>query len=190
MLIVTREKLVAHLLELSAIVDRYQRSDPEFVEQVAAWLIAVEKTLQQLRSPLSSQIAGQRARLLAVQDGFREPSLAENRVSRRKAVRAAAGLVVGRAEEALRARLAAIDARFDEAREKMAQYLAVTTSVRPIPLPPTEPRTAWLRSVWASLEDVPNTQGMRGYLNAALRPSDRLHVLGEVVDNLIENNGD
>jgi hypothetical protein len=46
---------------------------------------------------------------------------------------------------------------------------------------------AWLEKVWRGLETSNGTQGMYAYLNAALRPSDRLYLLDEIVTNLVQS---
>jgi hypothetical protein len=185
MLVYTREKILGHLQETPALIDRYQRRDPAFPAAVLAWLAAIEETLGQLRLPLASLVAAERGRILAVGDGYRDPALLDERLTPRMATRAVASLALSRVQQALSARLAEIDAQFAAWREKMSQFLAIATTKVPIPLPPTEPRDAWLASVWKGLNVNGEVQGMYRYLGAAMQPADRLFLLDEVLGNLL-----
>jgi len=184
MLAVTRETVLQLLDEVPRLADLYRDRDPAFRERVLDWLLRVEGKLSRLRNPLASLAAAQRTTILAVSDGLREPQI-DASASVRKATRATVSLTLRRTEEALRDLIEATDRKLEEGREKMTQLLAVTTTTQPIPLPPTKPRQAWLERVWRSLETSNGTQGMYAYLNAALRASDRLYLLDEILDNLL-----
>ena len=183
MLALTREQLVEHLQEASALVDRYARNDWEFPTRVTAWMTEVETTLGRLRSPLVSLVAAERGKITAVDDGFRDPEI--EGVNQRKALKATATLALGRVEAALRDEIHRIDARFDEMRERLAQLLALASTSAPIPLPPTEPRQAWLDLVWSGLAVNGETRSLYSYLGAALAPSDRTYLLDEMIRNLL-----
>jgi hypothetical protein len=186
MLIFIREKLVEHLQQSTNLVQLYQNRDGLFAEAVLNWLAATEETLSQLRHPLISLVAAERARILAARDGFREPSLGSARITARKAMSAIAALAIDRVQADLRGAINTVDLRLDAMREKMAQLLAVATTKTPIPMPPTDPRELWLSKVWSGLNVNGDTQGMYRYLCAALTSSDRLQILDEVLTNLIE----
>jgi hypothetical protein len=186
MLAITREKVLEHLREVPRLADLYRDRDPAFRERVLDWLSQVEQSLGRLRNPLASRAAAERTTILAVADGLREPGI-DGSVGLRKATRATVSLALRRVERALRELVETTDRKLDEGREKMTQLLAVATTAKPIPLPPTEPRQAWLEKVWRSLETSNGTQGMYAYLNAALRPSDRLYLLDEIVTNLVRS---
>jgi len=185
MLAYTREKLLEHLRETTLLVDLYQRREPSFPAAVVAWLVKVEETLLQLRLPLSSLVAAERARILAVGDGYRDPVLVSERITPRKATLAVASIALGRVQDELRRKVAEIDSQFDAWREKMAQLLAIATTKSPIPLPPTEPRDVWLAAVWKALDVNGEVQGMYRYLGTALQQSDRLFLLDELLGNLL-----
>lgn len=186
MLAYTRERLSTQLLGITPLVDLYQQRDPRFPGQVISWLAAMEKSLAPLRLPLVSMVASERARLIAAQEGFRDPAILNDRpVSARKKVSATAFLSLSHVQTAIAKIIADIDSRFDLWREKMAQLLAVATMKAPIPLPPTEPRDVWVAKVWSGLNIDGEVQGMYRYLAAAMQPSDRLHLLDEVLTNLI-----
>jgi len=55
------------------------------------------------------------------------------------------------------------------------------------PLPPSEPREAWLRSVWSMLNVNGETQNMYRYLSTALQPADRSYLLDQLLDNLLQD---
>jgi hypothetical protein len=188
-LALTREMALSRLLEVPRLVDLQRGRDPAFPEQVLAWLGRVEEDFQRLRSPVVALVAGQRAALLAAADGLRDPQLAPGTPAR-KAARAATALCLGRVEAALRQTEAETQARLDQAREKLVQLLAVASAGKPLPLPEGAPREAWLARVWRELGGNPATQSLYAYLSAALRPSDRLYLLGDVLDNLLANGSD
>ncbi len=174
---IIRETLASALLKLPALVDTYQQRDPLFAAQAIHWLGELEKAMQQLRLPLAA--------MLAVNDGYRDPLLPGERLPSRKAQAATASLALNHAQDEARRLIAGIDAQFDLWREKLAQFLAIATQKTPIPLPPTEPREAWLATVWRQLDVNGDTQGMYRYLNAAMPASDRLYLLNELLTNLL-----
>jgi hypothetical protein len=191
MKVVIREKLMQLLDEVPRLTDAYAQRDPDYPAKAAAFLKKVEDGLSQLRQTGGSFAASERANILATADGYRDPDIARDKLTDRKAARAVATIAVGRVEAMLRERIQHIDAELDDYRLKMSQLLAVSTARQPIPLPPTEPRSAWLRRVWGQLNVGDETQGMYGYLSAAVSMSDRLYLLDEVVSNLLSNgNGD
>ncbi len=184
MLALTRETLVSHLHDVPGIVDLHSQHNPEFVARVVRWLEGVERSLLQLRNPLASLAAVQRTSVLAVSDGSRDPQISA-RVTARKATRAMASLAIGRMDTALRQTVQEIDRKLDKAREELGQLLAVATAEKPIPLPPTEPRSLWLEQVWRQMNVSGSTHGMHTYLSASLALSDRLFVLDEILSNLL-----
>ena len=189
MLVATREILLEKLLQLPALIDAYQRNDADFVQQVNSWFQELERALSQLRSPLASLVANQRGRIISALDGYREPALANGKMSRRKAANITTSLALSEVETALVKLLQDIDEKFDLWREKMAQYISVASAVIPIPLPPTEPRQNWLKDIWTSWKALDETRAMYNYLNTAIAPNDRLHLLGELLENNLNGNG-
>lgn len=186
MLAYTRETLLGHLQQTSRLVDLYQQHEASFVAEVVAWMACVEESLGQLRLPLVSLVAAERARILSVGDGYRDPALVGERLTARMASRAVASLALTRVQEELRRKVTAIDAQFDAWREKMAQLLAIASVKAPIPLPPSEPHDAWLTTVWKGLDVNGEVQGMYRYLGAAMASGDRMYLLDEVLGKLIE----
>jgi hypothetical protein len=187
MLAFTRESLLGHLRRTPEITDLAARRDPAFPDRVAAWLGQAEESLQRLRSPLLSLVVGQRASLVAVSDGLRDPRISPS-ASTREARRATAALCLIRVEEALRQAVATVDGKLDEAREKMLQLLAVASAANPLPLTPPDASEEALRRLWMSLGEIDTTRTLHTYLNAALTMSDRLYLLREILENLLAGN--
>lgn len=183
MLAYTRERILQHLGDVPSLINLYQQHDPDFIQRTIVWLSQVEGTLLQLRLPPVSSIAAGRARIVACLDGYYDGQLGNEKLSRRKASMLVTSLVVGQAQEQLSKIVVDIDAKFDVWREKMAQFLAVASVKKPIPLPITEPRDVWLKNVWKDLDLGDETQSMYRYINAITQLTDRLYLLGELIDN-------
>ncbi len=187
MLAFTRERMMDSLSQISELINMYQRRDSQFIETTVAWLKASEESLLQIKSPLASFVAAERGKLLAASDGYINHEINPNRHSNRKTQAAMAALVLSRVESAVRNHVAHIDEKFDALREKMIQFVAVSTAngTPPYALPARfDPKEAWLKTVWESLRVTAETANMRNYLNTALNPSDRLYLLDSFIDNL------
>jgi hypothetical protein len=189
MLFATREILLEKLLKLPALIDAYQRNDVGFVERSNHWLQELEQSLNQLRNPLTSKVANERGRVISALEGYRDPALNGGRVSRRKAVNVTTSLALSEVETVLVAQIQDIDGKFDLWREKLAQFISVASGMVPIPLPPTDPRQDWLKQIWANWKTIEETRAMFNYLNTVMSPSDRLQLLGELLDNHLNGNG-
>lgn len=184
MQVYTREMMMESLLAIPPLVDLYARKDPAFVQQVMDWMSRTEKHLSSLRHPLTATMATERGRILAALDGHRPPE-AEPGLSARKLARATASTSLETCERKLHEAVQAIDMRLQVMREKLVQLLAVSSAHSPIPLPPTEPRSTWLAGVWKRLRTSAETQSLQRYIEGSLDPTDRLHLLDEVLRNLL-----
>lgn len=189
MLFATREILLEKLLKLPTLIDAYQRNDVDFVGQANSWLLELERSLSQLRNPLTSLVASQRSRIISVQDGYRESSLSGGKISRRRVVNITTSLALGDVETALVRLIKEIDDKFDLWREKLAQFISVASTSVPIPLPPTDPRQDWLKQIWSSWRAIDETRAMYNYLNTVMAPSDRFQLLSELLDNHLNGHG-
>lgn len=185
MLTYTREVMLGQLLQVPDLITLYQAQDPAFSTATLHWMVTTEEALKKLRHPLASQCSSQRAKLLAAADGIHADAAAAGGSSR-KAARAAAALCLSHVEGALRQKVSELDAQLQTATEKMAQLLALGSAQHPLPLPPTEPRSAWLQQVWQRLGHTPETRHLHGYLGALLSASDREAVLNDTVSQLID----
>jgi len=186
MLAFTREKLISHLLQIPPLVDLYQNHDPLFAERVVDWLSELEESLGQMRLPTAGMAASERALILAIADGYRDQEIEVSSRRPRKAKQAAAALAINRMQSELRRRIEEIDEQFDAWRERMAQFIAVAINSNHIPLPPTEPRNAWLSNIWKSWGSNGETQSMYNYLNAAMTQGDRIFLLDELISNILD----
>ena len=181
-----RERLTESLLAVPSLIDRHRQWDGGFIVGVEAWCADLEDVLGRLRNPLVSLVAAQRGAIRAAADA--DPSEGKRR-SRARAERAAALEALQRVEEAIRARVQAIDEELRPLREKLIQFLAVSSARVPIPLPPPPPRTPWLRELWPKLMVGDELRNMYAFLSAALPEADRLALLDEVLDQLLSGNG-
>lgn len=184
MLSYAREQLNEQLSRLSAVVDLYARNEPDFVERALEWIRETETRLQKLRNPRASLLAAERGKLLAAHEGRPEGA---GRSSARRQARAVASEVLSACEASVREVIADADRRLDDTRTRLAQIVAVASAKQPIPLPPTEPRTAWLSKIWTGMSLVPEASGMVTYISATTRHVDILYLLDDLLSNLIEN---
>lgn len=188
MLALTREKLLSHLRDIPMLVNMYQHGDPLFAQKTVRWLEQVEETLVQLRSPLVSLVAAGRGKILATSDGYAGPGTSVERTPKRKVRNVTITMTLIEIETALRNKVEDIDAKFGAWREKMVQFIAVATTKDAIPLPPTEPHEAWLKTVWRSFHVSSEMKGMYNYLNTVMAQSDRLYILNELIENVLSRN--
>lgn len=193
MLFYTRENLVALLLPVPQLVDQLQRNDAGFPAATIAWLQQAEQTLARLRLPTVSLVAVERGKVVATQQGCSPPrpesSPGTRRPSARKATAFTALAAIDAVQAALRSLLAEQERRIDLAREKMTQLVAVGSAQSALPLPPTDPRDAWLDAVWRALNRNGETAGMYRYLGASLSLLDRRQLLDEVLTPLLDRLG-
>jgi hypothetical protein len=188
----TRENLLSHLLGLTELTNLYKERSVDYPIRVIQWMQDLEETLGKLRSPLAGFVAAERAKIIASMDGYCDPYIqpAGSGRSSRRSRQATAALGVAKVQERLLEIIEHIDRRFEEVYEKMAQLLAVISAQSPIPMPREgESRSGWHERVWQQMPSNGNTQGMVEYLRASLKHSDLLYVLGETLDNLVENAG-
>jgi hypothetical protein len=186
MLALTRERLLARLLALREVTDLYAHRDPAFGPGVMAWLEGTEAALAPLRHPLTSLAAAERGRVLAAADGLWDPAVRGERTTPREAERASAAAAALRVEEALRSALQGIETTLGALEEQMCQLVACASAREPIPLQGGRDREGWLRDVWGGLRDGdPKLAQLHRYLATRLTWTDRLYVLGGVLDRLL-----
>lgn len=178
---IRRETALRHLLELPPLISRYT-AGRSAVPEVLAWMRALEESLARLRSPLAALVAAERGSVVAVRDGLRAPDQISSKGSR--AQRAQCIAAVARIEAALRAEVERVDAQLAPLREKMVQMLAVAASQQPLAVPAPGERAPWLLQLWAELGARPEVAALHAYLAASLAASDRIYLLGGLVDNL------
>lgn len=190
MLVATREVILEKLLLLPALIDAYQQGDVGFPARAVSWLQELERSLAQLRSPLTSLASRQRARIVAAQNGYREAPLNGGKLSRSKGIHVTASQALGEVEAELISQVLLIDQKFDLWRDKLAQFISVASNSVPIPLPPSSPRQDWLKQIWQSWGTIDETRTMYSYLNTVMSLGDRLHLFGELLENNMNGFGE
>lgn len=188
MLSVTRERVLERLLALKAVTDLYAVRDPAFASSAVDWLEGTARSLGALRHPLASLAAAEKGRVLAAADGLRDAEIRSEKTTARQAERAGAAAALARVEAHLREALDRAQATLAGYEEQMANLVAYSASKQPIPERGDRPRELWLRDVWKGL--VVNGDGRANqtqlFLAARLPWVDRLYVLGDVLDKLLD----
>ena len=182
------ESLSERLRELGAVVDRYERGDPEFTDVAIAWLRATEQLLLSLRTREGAELSTLRASITKA--GERCALDGSEHVSRRSVVRRARAVAAAEALERAGAIIQQTSAD-DEARlrhfeSKLIEALTAGVLVGLVPYPPEEPHERWLALIWQRLASHQATRPTAVYLAAALRAPDRLYVLDRVISRLVE----
>lgn len=184
---ILRERILERLLALRSITEKYAARDPSFPGAVGDWHDATARVLGELRHPLAGLAAAERGRVIAAADGLRDPDERAERTTTRRSARAVAAASLARTEQALRGELAQVEARLMALRSQIAEMVARVHAQNPIAPRGDRPREAWLRGVWRSLNGEPKARAQQAYLAGLMPWVDRLYVLGEVLDNLMED---
>ena len=183
------ERLGAQLGGLGAIVDRYERGDPDFPEAAIAWLRAAEHLLQNLRAREAAELAALRGAITRAGERVglddRESSPRRGLVQRARAVAAAESLA--RAGALLQQIAAEAESRLRHFETKLTEALTAAVLVGLVSLPTDPSRERWLSQVWQRLAGHQATRPTAVYLAAALRAPDRLYVLDRVLSRLCES---
>ena len=177
------EEATQLLLDLAPVVKGRVAGDAEFIPQAVAWIQRAEALLARHRSPAVSVASMQLLTLTGVVRGGGTPGMGA--VTRRRAALQSAAEAQGAVEAVVRESAQDAAAALAEVRVKMAQLLAVSSATNPIPLPPSEPRAAWLMEVWRNLSNGPETRNMHAYLAVTLSIDDRLYLLDQLLRNLL-----
>ncbi|MEO2266534.1 hypothetical protein [Pseudoalteromonas pernae] len=181
---VIKETIIAQLLLLPQLSDKYLAQDPSYVFDVALWLKQTELKLEPMRSPLVSTLASLRGLLEASDDGYEDEKINNSSRSKRKGKRALAASLLTQADTILNTELERIDTRFSAANEKLAQLLALVFAKQPMPIVQNM-TTAYLNSIWQTLGEHPETKSMYLYLQASLSATDRRYLLQHLLINMI-----
>jgi hypothetical protein len=188
MWILTHYRALERLDEVAELSRLYAAHDPAFAPRVISWLDAADLALRQLRNPLAGRISAEKARLLAVSDGWRPPSLGERATRASSALRACAALALEQVAAWLEALASQAEQRLNEPRDKLVQLLAVHSAHQPLPLPRAgEAPRDWAERCWRELPTLPQTQSMRTFLAGSLSHADLIALLAEVLDRLRDN---
>jgi len=179
-----REALVTHLMALPKVVDRYVQGDAGFADHVQSWLGEAQGTMERFRSPLASLVAIGRSSIQAIADGASSPNLAGRSSSSRKARRATAAAVLARVDDALRAKVAELDAQLNAGSERIAQMLAVANGQIDLKRPEGEVPRTWYRSLWSQLGQIQDLRDAHVFISASFGASDRIYLLERILDRM------
>lgn len=184
----THYRAMERLDEVAELSRLYANHDPAFAPRVIAWMDAADLALRQLRNPLAGRISAEKARLLAVADGWRPPSLGDRATRASSALRASAALALEQVAAWLEGLATQAEQRLNEPRDKLIQLLAVHSAHQPLPLPrPGEEARVWAERCWRDLPPLPQTQSMKTFLAGSLSHADLIALLAEVLDRLQDN---
>ncbi len=179
------ERTLAHLLAgIPDLADAYQRADPAFVDRTVSWLREAEEALGRLRSSLQARAAAERLHILETRDESSKTHGGSG--SRRRLARLRAAGALRQLEGSLRRRLEEIQDEIAEAREKMAQLLAVAATKVKLPLPEQYAREEAAVVLWNRMAGIEDVHNLYTYLTVTLAQSDRLVLLAELLDRIWE----
>lgn len=182
------ERLSERLRELGAVVDRYERGDPDFAGAAIAWLRATEQLLLSLRTREGAELSTLRASITKAGErcGLDDPEHVARRSVVRRARAVAAAEALERAGAILQQTSTDDEARLRHFESKLIEALTAGVLVGLVPFPPEEPRERWLALIWQRLAGHQATRPTAVYLTAALHAPDRLYVLDRVITRLAE----
>lgn len=180
------ESIGERLRGLGAVIDRYERGDPEFPEAAIAWLRGCEQLLLGLHVREGAEIAALRGSITRAGERC-APDEAE-RTSRRSAARraraVAAAEAIERAGAILQQTAAEAESRLRLFETKLTEALTAGVLVGLVAPPAGEPRERWLARIWQRLAGHQATRPTAVYLAASLHAPDRLYVLDRVLARL------
>lgn len=186
--IVNLEEIQGLLLLVPALVDRLEKHDPDFVDQVKSWLVEGERVLGNNRLPAAGSLAALRATLVNAQSGVIPPGYqTQKRLSRRKMGEMIASDVLRQGSELLSQVIAADGKRVDEAAQLTRQLvaLAVYKELIPDPRKVSDP-TGYLRAVWKAMEADSDLQTGTVRLLGLVGQNDALLLLDRTITADIE----
>jgi hypothetical protein len=124
--VVQYEDIVSLLQEVPALVDRLEARHSGFADEVLEWLKKSEKTLENNRLPVVSQVSTCRATLIEAGRGIQSDDIViAGRSTVRKIQEGTASLVLKRSSDLLHAEIAERQVAFQEAERIARQILTV-----------------------------------------------------------------
>jgi hypothetical protein len=177
------ERLGPRLASLAALMDSYQRGEPEFPDAALRWLDETEKTMASLRLTEASELSALRGTVLKTKDDLSTREKRPARSAIRSARNAAAVDALSRAEEFVRERVRESEHRLDQFEEKLCEGMTALLLQVALPNPGIEGTTR-LRQTWRLLQQQDCTKALAIYLDASLSMVDRLYLLDRVLGRL------
>lgn len=184
------ENIGERLRGLGAVVDRYERGDPEFPEAAIAWLRAGEQLLLGLRVREGAELATLRGSITRAgeRSSDRDPEQTSRRGAARRARAVAAAEALERAAALLQQAAADAESRLRHFETKLTEAMTAAVLVGLVEPQADDPRERWLARLWQRLAAHQATRPTAVYLAAALHAPDRLYLLDRVVARLVEPN--
>lgn len=180
------ENIGERLRGLGAVVDRYERGDPEFPEAAVAWLRAGEHLLLGLRVREGAELATLRASIARAGDRPVDAGETSRRGAARKARAVAAAEALERAGALLQQAANEAEAKLRHFETKLTEAMTAAALVGLVEPQGDAPRERWLAGLWQRLAAHQATRPTAVYLAAALHAPDRLYLLDRVVARLVE----
>jgi hypothetical protein len=182
------EQLRGHLAGLAPLIDAYERGDLDFSERALRWLNEAEQIMARLRLPEGAEMSSLRSSITKAPDdlGDRADGMRASRHARMRAKNSATADALSRAESVMRGIVMESRSRLEEYEGKLVEAVTAAVLVGALPLPPFNPREAWLRHVWQALTEYEPTRPTTVYLASALNGVDRLWLLDEIFSRLLD----
>ena len=181
------ENIGSYLETLGGVIDLYADGDFSFPDAAGEWLSGAEEVMSKLRLPDGARLAALRGKILAAGDNTKDPDGYFSRSLSRKAREVAAAESLEIAEEVMRGSLQSSREQLEHFRSKLAEAITAAALSNVIPLPETTPRQVWLNQVWAAFAAFQATRPSAIYIAASLTITDRIYLLDQVMNHLLNN---
>lgn len=181
--IVNVEEIQGLLLGVPALVDRLERREVGFPQQVDKWLTQVEQALTSNRMPVAGNIAALRGQLAASGRGAIPPGIAfHGRPTARKIREATAAEILRQAADLISNALRDDASRIAEAERLTHQMVALAASSGLVGAQPAGiDRTSWLRETWAAMCTDPNIAAGAVRVEGLVGKHDALIILDRAI---------
>ncbi len=93
-------------------------------------------------------------------------------------------MILDKVDDAIRAKVAEIDARLDVGRERIAQMLAVGHSQINLERPEGDVPPAWYNTLWAQLGQIEAARDAHVFISSSYSASDRRYLLEDLLDRM------
>ena len=178
------EEIESLLLQVPALVKRFEERDPDFFQAVKSWLADVEDTLSKNRMPQASEIAVCRGALIAVERGFSEGDPLQSRMNARGLREARASHILNRATEVTKESIRSRRGQIDEASRVMMQIVAVADHLGLILAESGQPHTAYLQSTLLAISNLAELISLVVHVTGLLGKTDTLIILDRSIANI------
>ena len=175
------EEIEAWLLNVPALVKRFEERDPDFVPAVKSWLAGVEDTFSKNRLPQTAEIAVCRGALISVERGYSDGAAPQGRMGARNFREARATHLLKRATELITQTIHERRGQVDEAGRILMQIVAVADHLGLIPTDSGQSHTAYLQAVLLAISNRPELASLVVHVTGLLGKADTLMMLDRAV---------